>query len=158
MTLIRSLTALFHFNLIFRVFKLHVHQQIKITCSLIFSLFYKKLLATVPPPPTTTQPIPTYSPSQLPYKATADYVWSNFNNNATSIIECASSHEALPFDPKCKPWGGTRCNDKKTECLGNGPLGMGTSVILRNDSSAKSKVNLICIFIGYRSMCNCKFF
>ena len=113
----------------------------------------------VPPPPTTTQPVPTYAPNQLPYRTTTDYVWSNFNNNATCdncIIECASSHEALPFDPTCKPWGGKQCTEKTNECLGNGPLGMGTSVILRNTSTfASSKVNSICTFI---TMCNNKFY
>ena len=84
--------------------------------------------------------IPTYAPDKLPYRVTTDYVWSKFNNNATSIIECKTSHEDLPFDPKCKEWGGPRCLDRTDECIGNGPLGMGSSVILRNTSSASMKV------------------
>ena len=106
----------------------------------IYCLIYYNLIATEAPPTTTTQPVPTFPPDQLPYKVTSDYVWSNFASNATEILECATSHEALPFDPECKAWGGTRCLDKKSECLGNGPLGMGSSMILRNTSSGSSKV------------------
>ena len=128
--------------------------------------FTKKYLATQPAPSTTTQPVPTHAPDQLPYRATADYVWSNFNNNATSIIECGTSHNKTDpsfgtpksFDPNCKVWGGPRCNiesNRKKICLGNGPLGMGTSVILRNTSIyASSKVTSLCTFITYISMCN----
>ena len=107
----------------------------------IYCLIYYNLIATEAPPTTTTQPVPTFPPDQLPYKVTSDYVWSNFASNATEILECATSHEALPFDPECKAWGGTRCLDKKNECLGNGPLGMGSSMILRNTSSGSSKVD-----------------
>ena len=106
----------------------------------IYCLIYYNLIATEAPPTTTTQPVPTFPPDQLPYKVTSDYVWSNFASNATEILECATSHEASPFDPECKAWGGTRCLDKKNECLGNGPLGMGSSMILRNTSSGSSKV------------------
>ena len=107
----------------------------------LYCLIYYNLIATEAPPTTTTQPVPTFPPDQLPYKVTSDYVWSNFASNATEILECATSHEALPFDPECKAWGGTRCLDKKNEGLGNGPLGMGSSMILRNTSSGSSKVD-----------------
>ena len=128
-------------------------------------LFSINLLATEPPPTTSTQPIPTYAPDQLPYKATSDYVWSKFNNNATTIfaLECNIQDEkgnwfqykncgglngkSISVDgltnPKVKAvsWGGPQCSERSNECIGNGPLGMGSSVILRNTSTATSKVS-----------------
>ena len=97
--------------------------------------------------------VPTYAPEKLRYKQTTDYVWSNFEQNATTIMECATSHDALPWTECCQDlsdcttsWGAAECADKTNECLGNGPLGMGTSVLLQNTSSAARKVNSTLLF------------
>ena len=110
---------------------------------------FQTTLATEAPPPTTTQPIPTYAPEELPYKKTTDYIWSNFNTNATEIVECGPSDQFL-FDVECRPW--VELVDKKevdgcaylsNECIANGPLGFGASVVLRNTSHASLKVNSV---------------
>ena len=101
------------------------------------------VLATEPPPSTTTQPIPTYAPDELPYKATSDYVWSKFNNNATKLFaaHCTIGDGVPKENCDFKDWGGPQCSDKSNECIGNGPLGMGSSVILGETATASSKVN-----------------
>ena len=122
---------------------------------MFFLLPLLSILATEPPPVTTTQPVPTFAPNQLPYKVTTDYVWSRFQNNATSVIECVThmgptNTELLPTEKKDRlcEIDGTSVHLAKVECVadpkvcvGNGPLGMGSSVLLKPTTYYNCKEN-----------------